>query len=227
MTRTFDTYLPPEKSRVRRVRLAAEVFDGVTQSRVSEGLRLTAQGLLAAPIVNASGLFVWLEESGRDPVSISVDPGWLPFDPQVANVPALPERLVRVELAPQRAYPFAGGATAIRSRLIQNRVDRPPVPVAQAPVWLQWIDDTKPATTTNWIDTPLRGRTEDNGDFVATVRFTPTQVPRLNAQGLLRIRLAATVASVTKTSPEREIAEGRVTEPANPSETFAWNEFQP
>ena len=222
MTRTFDTYLPPEKSRVRRVRLAAEVFDGVTLSRVSDGLTLTAQGLLGAPIVNAGGLFVWLEESGRDPVSISVDPGWLPFDPQVANVPALPERLVRVELAPQRAYPFAGGATGIRGRLIQKRNDDPPLPVARAPVWLQWIDDTQAGTI--WIDAPLRGRTDDNGDFAAIARFTPTQVPRLDAQGRLRIRLAATQAGITLKSPELQVAEGRVTDVPK---AFAWNEFQP
>jgi hypothetical protein len=221
MTRTFDTYLPPETSRVRRVRLAAEVLDGVTLSRVSDGLRLTARGLLGAPIVNAGGLFVWLAEAGRDPVSVSVDPGWLPFDPQQAAVPALPERLVRVELAPRRAYPFPDGATGIRSRLIQNRNDDPPVPVAGVPAWLQWIDDGQAGTPP--VDAPVRGRTDESGDFAATVRFAPTQVPGLDAHGRLRVRLAATRAGVTLRSLELQIAEGRVTE----APAFAWNEFQP
>jgi len=222
MTRTFDTYLPLEKSRVRRVRLAAEVLDGVTLSRISDGLTLTAQGLRGAPIVNAGGLFVWLEEAGRDPVSVSIDTGSLPLDPQVANVPALPERLVRVELAPQRAYPFPGGVTAIRGLLIQNRNDDPPVPVTGVPAWLQWIDDNQAGTT--WVDTPVRGRTDANGDFAATARFTPAQVPRLDSQGRLRVRLAATQAGITLKSPELQIAEGRVTDVPK---SFAWNEFQP
>src|SRR5262249_18375242 len=118
MTRTFDTYLPPEQSRVRRVRLAAEVLDGVTLSRVSAGLSVTAQGLVGAPIVSAGVLFVWLEKPGRAPVWVSADPGRLPFDPQTANFPAPSENLVRVELAPQGGSPFGGGATAIRNRLI-------------------------------------------------------------------------------------------------------------
>jgi hypothetical protein len=221
MTRSFNVYLPIEQSRVRRVRLATEVLDGVTLSRVSEGLALTAHGLRSAPIVNAGGLFVWLEEGGREPVSVGIDTGWLPFDPQVATVPALPERLLRVELAPQRAYPFPGGATGIRGRLVQNRTDNPPIPVAGAPAWLQWIDDSLAGTT--WVDAPVRGQTDGNGDFAATARFTPAQVPRL-AQGRLRVRLAGTRAGTTLKSPELQIPEGRITDV---SATFAWNEFQP
>src|SRR5262249_9279076 len=159
-----------------------------------DGLTLTAEGLRSAPIVNVGGLFVWLEESGRDPVSVNIATGSLPFDPQVANVPALPERLGRGERAPQRACPFPGGVTAIRGGLIQDRnVD--PVPVTGISVWLQWIDDNQAGTT--WVDTPVRGRTDANGDFAATARFTPAQVPRLDSQGGLRVRLAATQAGIT------------------------------
>jgi hypothetical protein len=222
MTGTFDTYLPLEQSRVRRVRLAAEVLDGVTLSRISDGLTLTAQGMLGAPIVNAGGLFVWLDEGGRDPISVSVGAGSLPFDSQQAIVvPPLPERLLRVELAPQRAYPFPGGVSGIRSRLVQKRQDNPPVPVTRMPAWLQWIDDSQAGTT--WVDAPVRGRTDDAGDFAATFRFTPTQIPRLDAQGRLRVRLAAAQAGATLKSPELQIAEGRITDVP----TFAWNEFQP
>jgi hypothetical protein len=233
MTRTFDIDLPTEPSRVRNVRLATEVLDGVTLARLSAGLTVTAQGLLGKPIVNLDGTFVFLTEDGRDPVTVNIDTGWLPFDPQVVPVPPLPplpqpeDRLLRIELVPQRAYPFPQGVSGVRGRLIQQRLPLPspppqPMPVSNAPIWLQWIDDSAPGTT--WADAPLRGQTDVNGNFVAILRFTPAQVPRLDAAGQLRIRVRATDAGVTLNSVELQIPDGRVTDVPT---DFAWNEFQP
>jgi hypothetical protein len=229
MTRRTDIYLPEDQTPVRSVRLAAQILDGVTLSPVSDGLKVSAEGLLGGPIVNLDGTFVFLTEPNREPVSVSVDPGLLPFDPQLAPVLPLPtnpvprDRLLSIELAPRRAYPFPGGVTGIRGRLIQQRV--PPsqaVPAAYVPVWLQWIDDT--ASGTSWVDAPVRGQTDDNGDFAAILRFTPVQVPRLDAQGNVRTRARATQTGITWNSLELQMRLGRITDVQT---DFAWNEFQP
>jgi hypothetical protein len=230
MTRTFDVHLPEEQGWLRSVRLAAEILDGVTLSRVTDGIKVTAKGLLSSPIINSDGSFVFLTEPNREPLSVSVDPGWLPFEPQSANVPPLPasplptDRRLIIELSPRRAYPFPSGVTGIRARLIQQRASSPQVPAAApaVPVWLQWIDDT--AAGTEWVDAPVRGVTDLSGDFAAILRFTPAQVPRLDAQGQVRARVRATQAGITWNSIEFQIPLGRITDVAN---EFAWNEFQP
>jgi len=230
MTRSFDVHLPEEQAWVRSVRLAAEILDGVTLSRVSNGIKVTAEGLLGKPIFNLDGTFVFLTEPNREPLSVRVDPGWLPFEPQSAVVPPLPanpvpaDRRLIIELPPQRAYPFPSGVTGIRARLVQQRVSSPQValPVAAAPIWLQWIDDS--ASGTDWVDAPVRGMTDFNGDFAAILRFTPAQVPRLDAQGLVRARVRATQTGITWNSLEFQIPMGRITEVVS---EFAWIEFQP
>ena len=62
MSRPFDVQLPLERAYSRHVLFAVELLDAVTLERVSEGVEVIAEGLHGKPIVNAGGLFVWLEE---------------------------------------------------------------------------------------------------------------------------------------------------------------------
>lgn len=221
----------PETAYIRRVLFALEVLDGVSLARVSQGLRVNAQGLRRKPIVNTSGLLVWLEEGNRTPQGLEIDPGELPYMksalPAAAlAVPAPPPPnarppLIRVELAPRRDYAFAAGVTALRGSLVRLRNQNPPVPVAGASVWLRWIDDN--AAGTAWMDAPARSTTDANGDFAAALRLSPAQVPRLDANGRVRLRLCAERPQIGRlASPEFQQSPGRV---ADARQTFAWDEF--
>ena len=79
MSRPFDVYLPHEESLRRRALFAIRLLDAVTLSTVSQGLKVVAEGLNGKPIVNASGLFVWLEEDVARLQKVSIDPGILVY----------------------------------------------------------------------------------------------------------------------------------------------------
>jgi hypothetical protein len=221
MARSFDVVLPFEQAYLRKVLFAVEVLDAVTLGRVSQGLKLAAKGLKGEPIVNTGGLFVWLKEGNSQPLEVRVDAGSTPFEGRTVPVGALPDRLLRIELAPRRAYPFAPGVTGVKGTLVARRNDHPPVPVAGATVWLRWIDDNANGTT--WMDAPTRSTTSPKGDFVAILRLSPAQLPRLDAAGPVRLRLAADRGPLgTLASPEMALPQGRV---ASAQSTFAWDEF--
>lgn len=223
MTRTFAT-LPAESLHLRDVRLAVEVLDPVSGERLRDGLRVHARGMLGAPIVNAGGLFVWTREPGRDPIDIAIDPGELPFEPLTAPAPAAPGLSMSVSLTPRIGYPFTVGVPGILARLVERRLDDPPQPVADATVWLQWIDDSTGIETP--VDAPVRARTDALGEFVVFVRLAATQspatIPPLDPQGRLRVRVAASRAGVVRRSPEQTVRPGRI---AVPAIAFAWDEF--
>lgn len=218
---TFAVH-PAERLHFRDVRLAVEVLDPVSGERIRDGVRVQARGMLREPIVNPSGLFVWTREAGRDPLDVSVDPGTLPFEARTAPVPALPNQFVSVSLVPRMGYPFATGVPGIRGRLVENRNAVPLQPVADLPVWLQWIDDSSGVAT--WVDAPVRARTDARGEFAVFVRLRADQAPVADPQGRLRMRVAALRAGAVRSSPEQTLAPGKVVAPAAP---FSWNEFQP
>ncbi|HVC12441.1 MAG TPA: hypothetical protein VNE59_12435 [Burkholderiales bacterium] len=222
---------PLETAYVRRVLFALQVLDGVTLAGVSQGLKVTAAGLAGKPIVNSSGLFVWLQEGNRTPQGVEIEPGELPFlkatlTAAELHVPAPPPpdqrpRLIPVELAPRRDYPFGAGVTGVRGTLVRLGTENPPVPVAGAAVWLRWIDDNANGTT--WADAPTRSATDSNGDFAAALRLSPAQVPRLDASGRVRLRLCVDRAALgTKASPEFQQSPGRVADARSP---FVWDQF--
>lgn len=216
--RPFDVHMPLERAYTRRMLFAVAVRDAVSLAPLSSGLRVTVTGLDGAPIVNADGMFVWLEEANRQPQTVKVDPGVLPYEGVEVPAPQLPARLLRVELAPRRDYGFAAGTTGVRGTLIEQRIG-PRVEVLGAEVWLQWLDDAS-----TWRDAPTHSHTNADGDFAAVLRFLPSHIPHPEPEGNVRVRLAARRTAGTRFSPGLLLPPGHVASDLPP---FAWDEFQP
>jgi hypothetical protein len=226
MTAQFEVRVPAEQAFRRRVLLALELLDAVTLSRVTEGVKVTAEGLKGKPLVNTGGSFVWLEEDVTPLKRIVIDTGRLPLEgAQIAAMDVqLP--LTSIELSPRAAYDFAPGITALRGTLIEERVAPPdhPQPVAGAAVHLLWLDDNN-----QWIEAPTVSHSEDPaGDFAALLRLTPAEIPLLDADGALTARLRVRRGNEERGSGDLKLAAGRVADASasNPL-VFAWDELEP
>jgi hypothetical protein len=224
---------PVEAGNWRQSRLAVEVLDAVTLERVSQGLSVTAEGIDGQPIVSASGWFVWLlPRTGMPvPTRVMVDPGRLPYRPVESAVPPVNPNevaVVSLTLAPSRNYSFSAGVAGVRATLVNDRLANPVQPLVGVDVWLEWIDDNQPGTV--WVAAPTVVKTDDAGDFAAIVRLAPDQLPRLDANGQLRVRLAA-IHGPTQYSPELSIPPGRIVDPVDPAAPtgpfFQWTQFTP
>lgn len=225
MSQRFDVRLPLEESYRRRVLFAIELLDAVTLFRISQGVKVVANGLQGKPIVNASGMSVWLEEDFSKLRKISIDPGNLSYEPrelQPAEI-KLPPAVTTIELQPRVGYTFAPGITGFRGTLIEARVN-PPKPVANAAVRLQWLDDEN-----NWRNAPTTSHTDQkHGDFVSILRLAATEVPHLD-KGEVTVRLRASRdGGAERGSNDFKLPQGRITDPSTlNSLTFAWDELQP
>lgn len=219
MSRPFEVHLPLEKAYRRNVLFAVEVLDAVTLARISQGLKVVAEGLQGKPIVNASGLFVWLEEDIEPLRKITIDPGMLPHESAERTKGQLQLPMTTIELPPRLDYPFAPGITGLRGTLIEERAI-PPVPVADAEVRLHWLDDDG----TTWHNAPTASHANPNGDFAVIVRLAPADVPRLDADGALTVRLHAQRAGQNERRTANFLLKGRVADAPSP---FAWDELQP
>ncbi|HEY0320016.1 MAG TPA: hypothetical protein VGC66_03515 [Pyrinomonadaceae bacterium] len=225
MSQRFDVRLPLEESYRRRVLFALELLDAVTLFRISQGVKVVADGLQGKPIVNASGVFVWLDEDINKLRKISINPGTLSYegrDLEPTEV-KLPPDVTTIELQPRVDYSFAPGITGLRGMLIEERAD-PPRPVGDAAVRLQWLDDEL-----NWHNAPTTSHTDrKRGDFVSILRLAPTEVPHIE-KGAVTVRLRASRNGGTERgSNDLKLSQGRITDPStlNPL-TFAWDELQP
>lgn len=212
---------PAERAYQRKVLFAAEVVDGVTLERISRGVTVSASAIAAPPVVNASGMFVWLDDGvPLAPQQVSVDPGLLPYLGASVATPLPPQRLVQIQLAPGRGYAFQAGVTALRFSLIVSDIG-PPVPAADIEVFLRWYDA---GTVPPWTDAPVRSRTDVHGDASVALRFRRTDEPAKDAAGALRVRLCAQRGGNVTMSDEFVLAEGRVTDQPT---AFALNKFLP
>jgi hypothetical protein len=241
VSRPFEISLPPEQAWQRNVLFAVEVLDAVTLERVSEGLEVEAEGLRGEPVVNTSGLFVWLAEDFAPLRKVTIDPRRLPyerFELPKAQVQLAPAKNV-VELRPRADYPFTAGTSGLRGALIETRPAPPsrPTPVAGAEVRLLWLDED----AVTWREAPVPATTGTAGDFVAVLRFAPAQMPLVDTSGALSVRLLATRGGVTRTATPLALPLGRVADPStfphppglppnvpmpNPL-IFAWDELTP
>lgn len=213
---SFPVALPLEIGFSRRVLMAAEVVDGVTLRPVTRGVRVLATGLRRKPLVNRSGLYVWLEEEGRVADEIVVES--LNGDYQTARAtPLMPPDHRRIELPPAHGYRFPPGATALRGTL-RERLYGPPVPIAGADVRLQWSNDD------GWNDATLSSRTAINGDFAAVLRLASTADARTLPGGDLAIRLRVEWDGAARTSDEIPLGQGAVTAWR---QAFIWDELLP
>lgn len=229
MTQSFDVK-PFEEAYTRRSHFALELLDAVTLERVSRGITLVAEGLRRKPIVNHSGLFVWIGEALSSLRRLSIEPRHLPyesFDGSVEDleVPTTPSPIIRRLLPPLPSYVFPAGITGLRSRLIEQSVvglDAGQA-VGKAEVWLQWLDDDG----VTWRDAATPTRTLDNGDFVCFLRLTTSDEPKLDADGRLGVRLVARrVGASARRSPELLLPQGRIDSPPSAPRTFAWDDLQ-
>lgn len=230
MTRPFDVGLPLEQAYVRHVLLAVELLDAVTLERVSRGLTVVADGLRGTPIVNASGLFVWLREDIGPLRRITVDPGLLPYERVERGAGQLQRPWTTIELPPRVDYPFAPGTTGLRGTLIEARVVPPqrPLAVTDAEVRLRWLDEDGQT----WRDAPTASHTDIDGDFAAILRLPRTELPHPDA-GALTVRVRVRRPGLAERgSGDLSLRRGRVADPSTfapgPNALiFAWDELQP
>lgn len=230
MSPPLGVLLPKDEAYLRKVLFAVEVLDAVSLSRVSQGLKVRAEGLHGEPIVNASGLFVWKVEDFEQLQKISIDPRALPYQPVDLAASLVTRPLTTIPLAPNGNYPFPAGITGLRGTLIESRLTPPqrPVPIPKASMHLRWLDDDG----VTWRDARTTSRTDARGEFVAILRLARTEVPHLDS-GKLTVRLRAQRDPLTERgSADLKLPEGSVADPSTfPPDpevlTFAWDELQP
>lgn len=128
----FDS--PP---RIDRVTLAVGAVDAVTGTLVRSGVSARITGLMDRPIVNASGMLVFINLPDQPQYDVEVDgrrAGFpfverFAFTPPAAGSKDPAARRRDVLLAPGPDYPFAPGTT-----LVRGVVSRGSAPVAQASI---------------------------------------------------------------------------------------------
>lgn len=200
----------------RKVLFALELVDPGSLRLVDRGVTVRAEGLAGRPIVSRSGRFVWLMEGDAWPGPIAVTPDGAAFVAQVVPAPPRPadiehatpdERLVRVVLRPNVAYPFDDGVTLVRGRLRQSTASDAPR-IVGARVQLAWL-----AENHRWYPDPgdvatFPGETltDGAGEFVVFVRLAPRKglAPDIDDRGQLRARLQVTPPgedSATRVTP--------------------------
>ena len=231
MTQAFEVQL--ENAYERKVLFALELLDAVTLTRVSQGIKkVVGEGLkYDRPIVSKSGYFVWLEQDMTPLTKITLDLGLLPYESleipasEIQLPPPPDPPLVTFQLQPRLDYLFSAGQTGIRGTLIETRVVPPqvPTPVVGAEVSLRWLDDDN----VTWRDSPTVSRTNSAGDFVSILRFDPDDVPDIDPDRKLTVRLRVR-RTTERTSANLKLPQGRIADPQIMSElTFAWDELTP
>jgi hypothetical protein len=183
----------------------------------AQGMEVTAQGLTGKPVVNESGIFVWLEEDITKLEKVVVEPGALPFERVEIAAAQVARPLHRVQLMPLGSYPFSPGVTGIRGSLYETRVPLGTYPEAIA-TWRPW---QAPAVTNK------------AGDFTSILRLArgqspqadqpprADQQPRLDAKGMMTVRLFAKRAAGPQKQKSFQLLQGRVAD-----EILAWDELQ-
>lgn len=228
MSRPFEVKLPLENAYQRQSLFAIELLDGVTLERVTQGVKVTADGLQNKPVVNSGGVFVWLQEDITPLQKVTIDPGTLPYEkierePADLTLPPDPRPLTTIELPPRVDYVFAAGVTGLRGTLIEAKVV-PPVPVENAVVSLRWLDDDG----VTWRDAPTISHTNSKGDFVSFLRFAPSEIPIIDNNNSVTVRLRVRRNGNERSSTDFKLLQGRVTDPSTLDPlTFAWDELQP
>jgi hypothetical protein len=161
----------------RSVWVVVDPRDSVTRERVSVALDVRLQHVTAAPIVGRSGVYCFVDlELTAGPQTVQVHARGArdryldaerTFNLVEVPVPAQPldRNLVSVELMPRASYPFAGGTTLARGRLV-TATDATPIAGGDIALILDGTDEG------------LRGRTDEQGEFV--VPFPPAD-PGSNA----------------------------------------------
>ena len=227
MSRAQGLMLPIEIAYHRRVLFALELLDAMTLDRVYQGVSVVAEGLHAKPVLNSSGLFVWLQEDFARLRRLVIEPSLRPYQ-RVELLPTQVTRpLTRIELAPRIDYPFATGMTGLRGTLLESQPSprRSIRPVEDAGVRLTWLDEDGV-----WRDGRIGVRTNaHSGDFVSVLRLTSADQPALDETGQMtvRVRVSRTGAS-DRRSGDVKLSPGRIKGPPSAAPILlAWDQLQP
>lgn len=214
----FEVYRPLTIAYQREAMFAVELLDPLSLERVSQGIGLVAVGLAGPPIVNFGGLFVWLKQPMTQFTKLIVEPGTRPFERMEIAAAQVAARVNTIELKPLASYPFTPGITVIRGALYDTRVAPgvAPVPLAGATIRLAWLHEDK----LSWIASPATALTDAHGDFTVVLRRAPADIPALDEQGNMSLRLFAKRATGGEKHREFQLPHGRVADL-----TFAWNEL--
>jgi hypothetical protein len=228
MSRLFVNQAPPERGYRRTGLFAVELLDPLTLERVTDGVKVVAEGLAGTPVVNAGGLFVWLNEDVTALTKLSIDPRLQPYDavdlaPGDLALPPSPSPVTTIELSPRVDYPLPTGATAARGTVVEDLVV-PATPVNGALVNLRWLDDDG----VTWHDARPISKTNARGDFVVILRLSAADLPQLDSAGRLSARLHISRGSNERQSLDFKLPQGRVADPSTLNAlTVAWNDLQP
>jgi hypothetical protein len=190
----FDA--PP---RIDRVTLAIGAVDSVTGTLVRRGVSARVKGLMDRPIVNASGLLVFINLPDQPHYDVEVDgrPAGFPFVESFAFAPPAPgnadpaARRRDVLLAPGPDYPFAPGTT-----LVRGVVTRGSAPVANALV------SAHPAAG----GAGFKSRSVASGAFALALRLPPLGTHE--AEAPVQVAIEVSEGGDTRTF-SRPIANGR------------------
>ncbi len=163
----FDT--PP---RLDRVTLAVVPIDGFSGALVPRGVSASVKGLANRPVVNASGMLVFLNlppQSGYE-VDVALDgygaaffppPSALFTPPDPDDEEAERKRRLEVLLVPRPQYPFPTGTTLIRGVVVRGST-----PVAGAAI------SVKPDQS----DGIFKTLSDEKGAFALALRLSPLSV---------------------------------------------------
>jgi hypothetical protein len=228
MTSPSGLQIPIELAYTRNAAFAVELLDPMTMERVSDGISIEAVGLRRQAVRNTLGLFAWVNEDPAGLTKLSIRAGALPYEdvdltPAQLRLPPQPNPLTTIQLAPAVSYLFAGGVTGARGTLIEDRQSQ--TPVTNADVHLRWLDDDG----TTWHDAPIHSHTTAHGDFVSVLRLGSADVPLLDANGAVSVRLRVLRdGGAERGSADVLLPQGRIADSASlPALTFAWDELQP
>jgi hypothetical protein len=234
VSRPFEIRLEPRPPRIRRGLFALELLDPVTLVRVSQGVKVVAEGLRAKPIVNAGGLFVWPEEDIGRLRSVSIDPQTLPYEkiellPADLQLPPVRPPITTIMLSPCVNYPFSAGITGLRGMLVEERVSAPGprTPVVNAEVRPRWLDEDG----VTWRDSPASSRTDAKGSFAAFLRLAPADAPQLSPAGAVSVRLRVIRETRQRDSAVLTLPQGRIADHSTFAQglealILAWDELQ-
>ena len=219
----------PEQAYLRSALFAVELLDAVTLERVTYGVRVQAEGMRAEPVINTGGLFVWRGTDATALQKIVIDPGTLPYEAReveraALRLPPLPLPLTTIQLSPRVDYAFPKGMTGLRGTLVEDAA-APRVAVRDAEVRLRWLDDDG----STWRDAPGMSRTNADGDFAVVARLAPADVPQVDANGAMTVRLRVSRnGSNARSTADVRLLQGRVANPTTLSAMmFAWDDLQP
>jgi hypothetical protein len=202
MTRTRDIYFDVPRLREDEVSFAVIPIDGVTGAVVSSGVAARVKGLPDRPVLNRSGMLVFINLPAP-PYEIEVDAADAGFfDPATIVHPPPPppvgppdqdperSRRVKVLLDPRPDYPFPAASTLVRGVVARGTAAEAAAAIAVTPAGESG---------------EFTGRSTAKGAFAVAVRLPPPADFDSHREVEVKIRLTSgpTLPNLTRTLTRR------------------------